>query len=498
MSTDAPKAPGSPVPADARQPPPFGLWELLGLLLIFLILAGGFFQKGYAPVNMGRATMLLASALCGVWALGGLAMGRWRLYRGQPAFWLLMVLVAGVVWSGLQLVPLPSGLVVRLSPTWGEVRGIYDAAGMEFPARVPFAVAPEAGQRSWNLLVGATGFLLAALALASRRMGSALLIFMVAGFALLEGWVGLVNFVIQEAPRARGALFNPNHHAAAVLMGLPLAGALVAVLHHPSGRQGFGRRSSSDRHLLLMVLLLVSVVGWLVSFSRASLVFGVVAVGGWLVLEAIGPRREHGAAGKAGAREARRGLPVLQVVALATVLLVFVGFTAVYQSFSERFEERDEHLMGRIQLWDATFAGLRESRFLGVGPGGTEFALNRFLEGTPMRKSAVWAHNDWLQVGAELGVPGLLVVAVPLFFLLRTWRARAAEWRRQYSHRERLVHRAALAGLITVLLHSLVDFPLRIPSAHHLFLLVMALWVSVGPLRFFAQISRMSRNGGGR
>lgn len=101
---------------------------------------------------------------------------------------------------------------------------------------------------------------------------------------------------------------------------------------------------------------------------------------------------------------------------------------------------------------------------MGVGLGGAEYSISRFLEGQPARKVAIFSHNDWVQGLVELGLAGaaiaLCIGALHAAALRRAWAAelRSAGW-------EALaVRRAALAGLAALLAHAFVEFHLRMPA----------------------------------
>jgi O-antigen ligase len=71
------------------------------------------------------------------------------------------------------------------------------------------------------------------------------------------------------------------------------------------------------------------------------------------------------------------------------------------------------------------------------------------------------AHNDYLQLLAEMGMAGFLVV---VWFLAITVRAAAKKLRHQEWGMNGLAGLTALVGITGILVHSLVDFNLQIPA----------------------------------
>ena len=82
------------------------------------------------------------------------------------------------------------------------------------------------------------------------------------------------------------------------------------------------------------------------------------------------------------------------------------------------------------------------------------------------------AHNDYLQWVAETGLVG---AGLAVWFLVALARSGAEKLRDAASGSERRLVAAALTGCLLALLHSLVDFPLRIPANALLFAALLAM-----------------------
>ena len=98
-------------------------------------------------------------------------------------------------------------------------------------------------------------------------------------------------------------------------------------------------------------------------------------------------------------------------------LLFFVGILVtirlagpqVIQRFETTFasgDKRDESAQGRLMLWGCCWDYMRKEPIFGVGPNQfpivvTEYGVIRGRE----------AHSLWLQTGAELGFPGMFLLA---------------------------------------------------------------------------------------
>lgn len=155
--------------------------------------------------------------------------------------------------------------------------------------------------------------------------------------------------------------------------------------------------------------------------------------------------------------------------------MALLGFSSAIEGFMGRAENNVGDFLGRVAYWKATLAGWGRSPILGLGLGGTEAAINRFLTDRPTSVQAVWSHNDYVQVFAELGLAGsaALLAGIACF----GFRARL-EWMEQgpaLGRRLGGMRLAILAGLAMTLIHALFDFHLRLPLVGFQFLLLSAL-----------------------
>jgi O-antigen ligase len=118
----------------------------------------------------------------------------------------------------------------------------------------------------------------------------------------------------------------------------------------------------------------------------------------------------------------------------------------------------------RIDIWKSAAAMMRDHPWLGVGLGQFEFFSPRYAfpistHWAKYTRTAENAHSEYLQAGAELGVPGLLLALALAAALLA-----AAAW---HLHKLQPAARGPvatlLAGCVAIGVHAVVDFPLHAP-----------------------------------
>lgn len=184
-----------------------------------------------------------------------------------------------------------------------------------------------------------------------------------------------------SSDRIFSTLFYPNTLAGALLLLSPVLFLQVWRL----GR--YGRMTTAARSLLLGVVALGALACLYWSGSK----------GGWLLMLFIGLL----ALWHAGV--AFRTKAILIVV---LAVLGVVGFTWKYAGF---FERGATSVGARFDYWRAALTTTLKRPFLGSGPG--TFAVTYAELKGPESEMARLAHNDYLQQGADSGVPAAVLYA---------------------------------------------------------------------------------------
>ncbi len=464
---------------------PLGLLGIVGAILVTLIYVYGFFHYGLVDDDIHRGVAWFACALLGSWGCLFYTLNKRKTTFRNPVEYIVLLLFFMIIWSGLQLLPLPSGLILTLSPIWSDIKASYDASGIDFPSHITLATSPEQGLRSWHQLVAATAFFLGALALASRKGGARTLVALVVVGGLLEGLIGFLKFALGGEERTYGVIYNPNHHAAFIAMSLMLSiGVLYSIRGSEWARLGTHR---SDQVVAMSGVFLVGAIGWFVSFSRGSILTTAMVVIVWVMIEVWHEWKEamESRSTQATISGLLREVPKDKLVIALGVFIFLVAFSFMHGGLSERIERgRSDSFLsfgGRTELSVATLKGLPETYFLGVGLRGAEFSINRHLsENVTGRKIAVWTHSDWAQIVSELGLPFIIGSGIILFFMIRSSRDWWELKTKRSSWQDRLLMRASLAGILVGLIHALGEFHLRIPLVSFQFLILVALFFGRG------------------
>jgi O-antigen ligase len=487
-----------------------GLEIGLVLLLAFTTLSfGGTPYWSRTTLELGAAGLLLTWWFAAArhrppiaFEAGGSAAGlewggvRWRrTWLGVPAALFVGILL-------LQLVPLPGGIRTLVSPGLGELlRPLADV--------LPEATHAASTSIGWGTLSLDPGATLDSLLLAVAY--AALFVFVVnfvdsrerllqvvQGLVALGGVIALIGLVQDLAGAERiyglkslryggspyGPFVNHNHFAGMMEMTIPLTLGLLlrrlfrpALPHRrgaagePSGPGSAARRllegggeAKGEREgqaLLLVLLLVVMLAALFRSLSRGGLMSLVLAGAVVLVLLAIGGRLSRWEVAA-----------MVLVGALAVGAFLLIGPEEALAHFRQAEDLQNEpSLVGRVRVWQATLGIVPHFPLLGVGLGTFPIA---FLHHYPAGTENYWlqAHNDYVQLLAEVGGSGALIAAAALLALLvRLLRPLVGG----VSVRERYLFYGLATGVLSLLVHSLVDFNLQIPANASLFVVLAAL-----------------------
>lgn len=428
-------------------------------------------KTAVAPAYL-LACLLLGGSAQGIWQnmllqLAGLAIIAWAAATGdeplpKAAQTLLLILVAGLIVIALQLIPLPASLwTTGLRARVGEG---YAILGQAIPP-LPISLTPYAGLNTLLGIVPALAVFCAVLRLGAFRaswLAAALLAGTVVGITL--GALQVVApgpnspwYLYPQTNRgvAVGFFANANHMADLLVCALPFIAALASA----------GRSRNIQRYSALLVVLaaaaLLIVVGIALNGSLAGYVLALPVIGASILIAAP-PRRSL-------------RTPVAILTGLA--LVAAVGAIASTSIGSSRIgQEASGSVQSREAILQTTAKAIADTMPFGSG-------LGSFVRVYPLYESAdrvvpeyvIHAHNDYAELVLELGLLGIVLIGA----FLAWWMAAArAGWRTggggPYA-------RAASIATAVVLVHSLVDFPLRTAAVSATFAMCLALLIDRRP-----------------
>ncbi|MEH6604184.1 MAG: O-antigen ligase family protein [Pseudomonadales bacterium] len=381
--------------------------------------------------------------------------------------WPLALLVVLNIWIGLQMLPLPRGLVEFLSPLSFE---LHVGEGW-----LTLSLDPINQQYYWlkSLSVLTSFFLVATLVNSYRRVQLMLGVLVFSGtlqalygsIMVLSGWE--IGFFVEKYTGlgvATGTFVNRNHLAGYLVMclaaGIGLLLSQLSTDNHSSWRD-FARRwlrLMLSPKMRLRVYLAIMVVALVLTRSRMGNTAFFVSMG---------------IAGVVALCSGRKFSPRLLVL-LASLLVVdmlILGQWFGFDKVVERLEQTNTQTEIRFDADDYAWAILEDFPLTGTG-GGSFYGIFPNYQGKDVKGYWDHAHNDYLEFAADLGIPAALLMI--LFVALALRAAVLLQLRRQTP----LYKGVGFAVVMTVCwaaIHSWVDFNLQIPANAVTFVAILGL-----------------------
>jgi len=352
--------------------------------------------------------------------------------------------------------------------------GVLFAAGVAPALRWNWLFAPVAG--FWTYAAAQYGLRITAVSFLTRieilKLSALAILFFLAvqAYESLEQWHGFVWFLLSLAfavsvlgilqhftfngklywfreLRYGGIPFGPfvnrNHFAGLIELIVPPGLSLLVL-----------RAERRDRMPLLALFTLLPIGALFLAASRGGIMGFILETGLVLILTSLRGR-------------GRNQIMALAVVAvLAGGLIAWLGAGQALDRF-ESYRKLEVSEGRRAEMFRDSWRIFLDRPLLGTGIGTLQEVFPRYeslYDGDVVNH----AHNDYVEALAEAGLAGALAGAafLALFFNLA--------WARLTDGRENVdfaLHVGAFSACCALLIHSLVDFNLHIPSNALLFLL---------------------------
>lgn len=371
----------------------------------------------------------------------------------------------------LQLVPLPTSVIQLLREAGPDPSRAYSTT---------ISMAPHETLSHLLLLLTYLAAFYLTLRICRQREGIRRLVLVLVVLAALESFYGLVQYltgweeIVTPLKRislgaATGTYINRNHFAGLLALILPFAFVLAfyesskAQQERPGGlarvRDFFIRR---EFHKLIFWPFLVVILFTALVFSRSrtGILAGLVSL---LTLIAL----------VVSSSKHRKTWLVLAAVSLFAVslMVIWIGLEPVIFRFEQLEEELAFTGQGRLAVWRDTLHLIRQHPWLGSGFGTFPISYTAVQTAYPS-KFVNHAHNDYLELASDLGLPGALLFFASLCYLLgrvtRSFRAGPEGF-------PRAVALGCAGSVVVLLLISLTDFNLYIPGNALVFSVILGL-----------------------
>jgi O-antigen ligase len=419
--------------------------------MVISVLCGLAAILGYAVFHQGgvysehwNICLLGLGLLTVIYSLG--TRGPDRAPKLDRALWWLTLLLPAYV--GFQLLPLPEMALKMLSPQRARLLLALQQTDASISWAPLTVVPPETLAQALRIAACVVTFLLIrelAWRWPERRWTLALPI---VGIAVLEAALGLSQASSGGADHfASGTYKNRNHFAGLLEMALPFAVMQAAAIISRRERGGELPLGSALKAGALLVCAAVMFLGVVRSSSRMGFISCLASlfVLGAFRFSAAFPRSKGWLA---------IGAPAAVVVAI----FIFLTPASLIVRFGALASEGELTAESRLVIWRDTMRLVAAYPVFGCGMGGFEPALLPYKTSLPM-STVNFAHNDYLQLAAELGLLGFAMVAALVILLMRPVVQAVLD-----GGEVHFLALACLGAIVAILLHSLGDFNMYVPA----------------------------------
>ncbi len=290
-----------------------------------------------------------------------------------------------------------------------------------------------------------------------------LLVGIMVGLAIAEAIYGLIQALIPSLGvlwvdyiqaglgNARGTFINRNHFAGFIEMAWPIALGYTLVMGFRGKELNIRTLLASDcldKQILLALGMVIMLLALLLSRSRAGITGSFIGFLTFILLSRSANKRLP------------RGLWMISGAIAGLILLygIKIGFDPIIERFLQINEDNS-----RLDIWRDSLVMLKDHPF-GIGLGNFKNVFPVYNVSAISDTRFLYAHNDYLQLLVEAGVPGFLALASGVFIFLRKSFKKVKQMKSYDDPLRFFLAVGALSGLVSLTFHSFFDFNLQMPA----------------------------------
>ena len=286
------------------------------------------------------------------------------------------------------------------------------------------------------------------------------LIYLVIGVATflsifgLFKWIGANPFLWWEYPDLKysadflsATYGNHNHLAGYMEMAIPLLLGLFLI--------GF----RGEKLLFLIFLTFLMLTALILSLSRGGWIGSLIGLL-FMALALVTDRHFRN----------KRLIAALTGGFLAVAFIVLASTPVVERIRTIEQKEEIPNLSARVTVWKGVAQMIQDHPLLGTGPG-TFAAVFTQYQPPGFACRYFMAHNDYLHITSETGLP---IIAIVVWMIIALYR-KGFKNLKNPSRLVRGITVGAMSGITAILVHSISDFNLHIPANALLFTVLAAL-----------------------
>ena len=360
----------------------------------------------------------------------------------------------------LQMIPFPPSILKFLSngslEIWETNKKILNQIGLPQEGNLfTISLYPYGTFKEMILLLAYFSFGIVTAFFLNNRNRVTYFIYLIFLITFVEASIGLYQ-MIYLGDKATGSYINKNHYAGFLeLTTFLLIGFALSQRDYGSAKKGlrtyFRDLLASDRlfkQITIIIAISFTSISLFISESRMA-IFSFLVTAVLMYLLARRYSRESPA----------EKILIAFMVFMTLCYVVFINFYGVFKRFVETVGEAP----GRTHMWRDSLNIFIDFPIFGTGLDTFKFIYAKYKT-LEIASSINFAHNDYLQLLVETGIIGFTLIMIPLYIFLKTALGKIKYYSSRRDFFAAYVRLGALCGIISILIHSLVDFNLHIPA----------------------------------
>jgi O-antigen ligase len=374
----------------------------------------------------------------------------------------------------IQYFPLPLPILSLLSPFRYEALSTSNTLLNNSLSWHALGYSPLISFSWWAFLASAFIFFFVLRHFCDSRRSLKVLIFIMIGLAIAEAIYGLiqalipslgvlwVDYIPNYLGTARGTYINRNHFAGLIEMVWPLALGYTLAMGFRGKEVNIRKLLASDRlnkQILLALGMVIMLLALLLSRSRAGISGAFIGFLTFILLSRSSDRRLP------------LGFWIMSGAIVGLILLygIKIGFDPIIERF---FLIADGD--SRLSIWRDSLVILKDHP-LGIGLGNFKNVYPVYNVSRISDIRFLYAHNDYLQLLIEAGIPGFLALISGFVIFLGKSYYKIKKIKSHHDPLRFFLAVGALSGLVSLAFHSFFDFNLHMPSNLIYFVTLMAI-----------------------
>lgn len=454
---------------------------IYGLFLFSLI----FSPLAFGAVEQWSLTVMEASSLL---ALTLLLYKRTKLKSGLFEIPGIVPLFLFLSYMAFQLFPIPPEIIKLVSP---ETYSIYDKTVWVEGQRswTPLSISKKATVAEIIRITSYAAFYILTVQLLADKVLLKKTVFVLILFASVLSFFGILQHILSnnkifwlreltQGGYPFGPYVNRNHYAGLVGMIFPLVLSVFVyfkpVFSYGSLRERtyeFFSQTMSNMHIILGFSAVLIALSIFLSMSRG----GIISLSLSIMLLSIMLVRSSG--------KSSRGILVLATIVLVLYSVGWFGWDPIFERFSTIRNPQGDIAELRVAIWRDTIAIAKDFPLTGTGFGSF---INIYPGYRTIQTDGIadHAHNDYLELLSDGGI--VAVILFGWFISSVLYKSYTVFLKRKEGYSQH-IFMGSLAGILSMLFHSITDFNMHIGANALYFFFLAGLAVSSAHTRLHAE-----------